>query len=159
MKHKKTIVFIVLVAVFLSFFLILTELGLINNTVKSYPNSVELSSDVEGLVEKVIGNQIEDKEMLYEDLNIDIRGTDNLIENIVDWYNEYNNIEGWEPYFDETISNQEYNIQIHAWKKNLGAKIVIVADGQMISTLTSCDTLIITSHAPLWIYDEYLNQL
>lgn len=130
--------------------------GLIGSTVSAYPNSTELPSDDFTDVADMINMDFDDYETAVDELNIRIYGVNGDSANdVISWYSYQNEKDGWEILASDHDSGSNWDGYLYAWSKVLQGRAVIAVDGSIVETLTEYDTIVLTSHAPLSVYERY----
>lgn len=159
MKKSSILLIIGVVAVvFIGGYYIGSEIGLIPSTVSSYPSSTELSTATFASLMSGTDFGIDNFEQAVDDLNIQIYGvTGDSASDVINWYNLENAQDGWNIYTSEQDSGTGWNGYIYSWTKGTSGRAVLTIDGNLVSTYTAYDTIVLTSHAPLWVYEGYFD--
>lgn len=159
MKKSGILLIIGIVAVvFIGGYYYGSETGIISSTASAYPNSTELSTATFSSLMSGTDFEIDDYEQAVDDLNIRIYGvTGSSASDVIDWYNLENAKDGWSSYGTERDSGSGWNGYLCSWTKGISGRAVIAIDGRLVSTYTNYDTIILTSHAPLWVYENYFD--
>ncbi len=102
--------------------------------------------------------EIDNFEQAVDELNIIIYGvTGSSASDVINWYNLENAQDGWTVYTSKQDSGTGWNGYIYSWMKATSGRAVITIDGTLVSTYTNYDTIVLTSHAPLWVYESYFD--
>jgi len=155
---KKTTIAGILIAigvVIIAVYFIGTQIGLLGTGLSAYPNSTQLSSANVETVMSLAGLGSEYQSAVSE-LNIEILGINgNTASDIMSWYLYKNNREGWNLEIQESDSGRGWSSYICGWTKLAGGRLVLAVDGTQVEGYTGYDTVVITSHAPIWVYEQY----
>jgi hypothetical protein len=121
-------------------------------TVSEYPMSKELditclssilNEDLYGMIKK---------------LDIHAYGINDVPADVIlSWYEQKNAEDGWFPYEKDTMWKDLSDpciIQYRMWKKYLKGQIVVCCSDDIVQSITGYDTIIITSCAPLYSYND-----
>lgn len=156
MKKSSILILAGVVAVsFLAGVFIATQIGIIPSSASAYPNSTELST---GVLNSIVGGMDLDVDFegAVSELNIELFGVNGeSSQDVINWYNYKNTQDGWSIYRDEHDSGHGWNAYLYAWTKGTSGRVVLAVDGSIVEGYTDYDTVIITSHAPLWVYERY----
>ena len=159
MKKSSILLIIGIVAVvFIGGYVIGSETGIIPSSSSGYPNSTQLSNSVLNSI--ALGTDVEllELEDAVSELNIEIFGINGVSAlDVITWYNYENTQDGWGLLLNEHKSSSGWNSYIYGWQKGTSARLVLTIDGTLVKTYTNYDTVIITSHAPLWVYESYFD--
>ena len=135
-----------------------SETGIISSTASAYPNSTELSTATFASLMSGTDFEIDNYEQAVDELNIRIYGvTGDSASDVMDWYNLENAQDGWSIYSNERDSGTGWNGYLNSWTKGVSGRAVITIDGRLVSTYTRYDTIVLTSHAPMWVYEDYFD--
>ena len=135
-----------------------SETGIIPSTASAYPNSTELSTSTFASLMSGTDFEIDNFEQAVDDLNIHVYGvTEDSASDVINWYNLENAQDGWSIYTSEHTSGPNWDCYIYAWTKDTSGQAVITIDGNLVSTYTEHDTIVLTSHAPMWVYEQHFD--
>ena len=159
MKKSSILLIIGIIAVVLvGVYYISSETGIIPSTASAYPNSTELSTSTFASLMSGTDFEIDNFEQAVDDLNIHIYGvTGDSASDVINWYNLENAQDGWSIYTSEHDSDAGWNGYIYSWMKGTSGRAVITIDGNLVSSYTSYDTIVLASHAPMWIYERHFD--
>ena len=159
MKKSGILLIIGVIAVVLvGVYYIGSETGIISSTASAFPNSTELSTSTFSSLMSGTDFEIDNYEQAVDDLNIRIYGvTGDSASDVVDWYNLENAKDGWSVYSSEQDVGYGWSGYLCSWTKGTSGRAIIAIDGTLVSTYTGYDTIVLTSHAPLWVYEEHFN--
>jgi len=159
MKKSSVLLIIGIVAVVcIGGYYIGSETGIISSTASSYPSSTELSTATFASIMSGTDFEIDNYEQAIDELNIQIYGvTGSSASDVINWYNLENAQDGWSNQRSEHDSGSNWNSYIYAWTKGTSGRVVLTVDGNLVSTYTNYDTIVLTSHAPLWVYESYFD--
>ena len=159
MKNSTVLLIVGIVAVvFIGGYYIGSETGLIPTSSTGYPNSTQLSNSVLSSISLGTDMELHDLEDAVSELNIEIFGINDVSAlDAITWYNYENTQDGWELLLNEHESSSGWNSYAYGWQKGTSARLVLTIDGTLVKTYADYDTVIVTSHAPLWVYESYFD--
>ena len=135
-----------------------SETGIIPTASSGYPNSTQLSNSLLSSMSFGTDIGLNELEDAVSELNIEIFGINGVsASNVITWYNYENTQDGWELLLNEHKSSSGWSSYVCGWQKGTSARLVLTIDGTLVKTYTDYDTVIITSHAPLWVYESYFD--
>jgi len=158
MKRKKIIIGVAFLFVLLGVcYFTGNQVGLLGTTVQTYPDSVKLSNNIAEVLQATGLENISQYQDAVDELDIQLYGVnDKNAFDTISWYVLQNSQEGWDVIKDDHITGNNWDAYIYAWQKTLGGRAVIAVDGILVKTLTGYDTVVITSNAPIWVYEKYV---
>ena len=160
---KKSTIIISVVLMLGCGYVVLGYTGVIQSPLSTAPtytkNTIEINLE-EAVASFLSDEMYSDLVTAIDELDVDTYGvTDDTGENIVEWYSNINENNGWKPLEQENTWTYQtfvgYEIYTRAWYRYLKGQSLIVISGEKVNVFTGYSVIVITSSAPLSVYQKY----